>query len=139
MKRLLIATLCLLATGVVGALAQKHSAVIHALAAVTVTQSQTLNITLTGAFPTSVACNPAAPLVPANVPTDTVICALSATLADGTPFAGKFGLTGATAQTPTNPGMFKISTDGKSVATARALTPADLVGSPFALTMSATQ
>jgi hypothetical protein len=43
---------------------------------------------------------------------------------------------------PTNPGgIFKIGTDGKSIATARALTVSDVtpVGQPIVLTMSATQ
>ncbi len=142
MNRLLIAALflpgALWLSGfmLTDALAQKQTATAprRAAASVAVTQTQTITIIVTGGFPTAVTCNPPAPAVADTVLAGTLICALSATMSDGTPFLGTFGLSGATA-----PGMFKIGTDGKSIVTARALTPADVAGSPYTLTMSATQ
>ncbi len=131
MKTLLAIALCLLATP---AMAQKQTATApkRLAATVGVTVSQSINITVTGGFPVSVACNPAAPMLPSNAPIGTPICALSAVMADGSAFAGTFGVSGAS-------GIMKIGSDGKSVVTARALTTADIAASPLSGMMSATQ
>lgn len=150
MKHLLIASMCLLAADALAGdreailvgdreaiEAQQIEAVLptkpRTAASVAVTQTATITITVTGGFVTAVACNPSAPSVPDTAPAGTIVCALSATISDGTPFTGKFGLTGAAA-----PGMFTLSADGKSIVTARALTSAD-VSPGITLTMSAAQ